>query len=384
MPNATSTTPWCATEVGVVNATEFGVGHERGAIASTLGKARAISYVADCQASMHQRTFLRWSASSSVRHVGMRRLYGPPIAYTTNRCASTASDAADTLIRAWYSGESIASAADYPPAPESVEELYAVHDALIAHPLANKPPLNGIAGYKVGAVGAEGEVCIYAPLFSGFVVRAPGSSLSATRIQMHQIEPELVITLATDLPAREDGMLHTPENLWSDGSIGSVLLCIECCGARAASGVMASQSTLGRFQDSLAAGGLVIGSELQLQTHVRAINPRFRGTVLTDAAPGSSTDSNSSCTGVSLADCETTLKVNGQTVAKGSTARCPAGGPLEAVAWLANHLNSRGLMLRNGHVVATGQTCMTRDFGVGDSVEAEFGGLGSVEMIVAP
>eukprot|EP01043_Picozoa_sp_COSAG02_P040056 COSAG02_NODE_3210_length_7165_cov_3.703510_3_plen_305_part_00 len=281
---------------------------------------------------------------------------------------TTASDAANTLIHAWSSSQWIGCLDDYPPPPGSIDELYAVHDALVAHPLAQQAPLNGIAGYKVGAVGAEGEVCIYAPLFSGFLVHAPGTSLSAAAIQMHQIEPELAVTLATDLPVREDGAAHTAEKLWSDGSIRSVSLCIECCGARASTAVLAKQSPLGRFQDSLAAGGLVIGSQLRLQTD---------GTPQTT---NSGIGNNSKP--VHVSDCETTLLVNDHVAARGSTSRCPAGGPIEAVAWLANHLNSRGKMLHDGDVIATGQTCMTRDFAVGDVVEARFGALGSVKMVV--
>lgn len=283
---------------------------------------------------------------------------------------ATTSAAADTLIRAWSSNQWIGSPDDYPQAPGSIDELYAVHDALVAHPLAQQAPLNGIAGYKVGAVGAEGEVCIYAPLFSGFLVRAPGTSLSAAAIQMHQIEPELAVTLATGLPPREDGAKHSAEQLCSDGSIQSVSLCIECCGARASAEVLAKQSALGRFQDLLAAGGLVIGSELRLRTDGTAQMLDSR--------------SDRSSKAVRLADCKTTLIVNGQVAAEGSTSRCPAGGPIEAVAWLANHLNSRGKMLQGGDVVATGQTCMTRNFTVGDVVEARFGALGSVEMVVDP
>ena len=63
----------------------------------------------------------------------------------------------------------------------------------------------------------------------------------------------------------------------------------------------------------------------------------------------------------------------------------------EAVAWLANHLNGRGLSLRRGHLVATGQTCNTKACHVGDRVVATFHGLGrgggeehTVEMVIRP
>ena len=56
----------------------------------------------------------------------------------------------------------------------------------------------------------------------------------------------------------------------------------------------------------------------------------------------------------------------------------------QALAWLANHLNSRGLALAKGHFVATGQTCNTKGCKPGDRVVATFAGLGRVEMVVAP
>lgn len=280
-----------------------------------------------------------------------------PAAASCRRASTTAAAAAaaDTLARAWATGNWITSPANYPPAPGSVSELYDVHLALAEHPLAQSA-LGGLAGYKVGAVGAEGETCIYSPLFGRFIVDAPGSDLSSTGIQMHQVEPEFAVRLAQDLPPRPDGTPHRAASLWGEGLIESVSLCVECCGQRGSGDVMAVQTRLGKFQDSLAAGGLVIGAALELEQ-------------LTPAA---------------LSACTTTLLVNGEVAAEGGGARCPDGGPIEAVAWLANHLNGRGLALQAGQVIATGQTCMTREFAAGDRVEARFEGYGSVEMVVAP
>ena len=53
-------------------------------------------------------------------------------------------------------------------------------------------------------------------------------------------------------------------------------------------------------------------------------------------------------------------------------------------AWLAN-LNGRGLELRAGQLVATGQTCShQKAVRAGDRLRADFGELGSLEMTVAP
>ena len=55
-----------------------------------------------------------------------------------------------------------------------------------------------------------------------------------------------------------------------------------------------------------------------------------------------------------------------------------------ALGWLANHLNTRGLMLERGMLIATGQTCIHRGAVAGDRVVASFGTLGEVEMVVDP
>ena len=88
----------------------------------------------------------------------------------------------------------------------------------------------------------------------------------------------------------------------------------------------------------------------------------------------------------SLASVKTELLLNGEIVATGSGAALPFGGSVETgLAWLANHLNARGLSLRAGHLVATGQTCIYNGVLVpGDRVVARFETLGEVEMVVEP
>eukprot|EP00747_Dinoflagellata_sp_TGD_P083972 gnl/TRDRNA2_/TRDRNA2_162329_c0_seq2.p1 gnl/TRDRNA2_/TRDRNA2_162329_c0~~gnl/TRDRNA2_/TRDRNA2_162329_c0_seq2.p1 ORF type:complete len:263 (+),score=49.72 gnl/TRDRNA2_/TRDRNA2_162329_c0_seq2:67-789(+) len=235
---------------------------------------------------------------------------------------------------------------------QDIDELYAVHAAVADHPLA-KSDLGGLAGWKVGAVGALGQPCIYAPLFRRFIVsEADSKALTASSVQMHQVEPEFVLTLREDLEMRPDRQPHRPADVWA--ALESIALGIECCGQRGAADVMAAQTPLGRFQDVLAAGGLVIGQSLPMD----GVTP------------------------AGLSECVTTLSVNGKVVARGAGDKCPEGGPVEATAFLANALNLRGLALRKGHVVATGQTCMTREFAVGDKIGADFIGMGSVQMAI--
>lgn len=261
-------------------------------------------------------------------------------------------DAADAFMQAWSSGAWISNAAEYPAAPSSASAVYATHLEMQRHQLAAS--LGGHGGYKIGAVGLEGEACWYAPLFGRFIVEAPGNDLSAAAIHIHQVEPEFGLILGDDLPQKADGVPYSVGEVWA--AVEEVVLCIECCGQRASPDVIAGTTRLGKFNDALSAGGVVLGPRL----------------------PAASLEPSS------LASCATELLLNGARIAEGSGAACFGGGPAEAVTWLANHLNGRGLGLQRGQLVATGQTCIARDFQPGDRVTGVFHGLGRIEMVVAP
>mmetsp|Transcript_24062 Transcript_24062/g.60055 ORF Transcript_24062/g.60055 Transcript_24062/m.60055 type:complete len:111 (+) Transcript_24062:2-334(+) len=87
---------------------------------------------------------------------------------------------------------------------------------------------------------------------------------------------------------------------------------------------------------------------------------------------------------LSLTECATALAVNGAEVCQGAGSKCPDGGPVQALTYLANHLNGRGLLIEKGQLVVTGATCITRDFKIGDTVSATFSGLGLVQTTIGP
>mgnify|MGYP001173451642 FL=1 len=68
-----------------------------------------------------------------------------------------------------------------------------------------------------------------------------------------------------------------------------------------------------------------------------------------------------------LVETPTVLEVNGDTLGSGRTGDA-LGHPFEAVAWLANHLNSRDRFLRAGEFVMTGSTVITYFPEPGDQV----------------
>lgn len=60
------------------------------------------------------------------------------------------------------------------------------------------------------------------------------------------------------------------------------------------------------------------------------------------------------------------------------------GNPLNALAWLANHLETRGLALKPGDVVMSGAISKMLRPKVGDMIRARFTHLGSVSVKVVP
>lgn len=262
------------------------------------------------------------------------------------------SSAAETFLTAWVGKCWISDSADYPAAPKNVAELYEIYLSLERHPLAER--LGGLGGYKLGAIGAEGEACLYAPLFKKFLLDASVGpvEISVGELQMFNVEAEIGVILGADIPATADGRPHTKEDVWA--SVESVRPCIECCGRRATPSVADSvASSLGKMADCLSAGGVVFGG---------AVDPKSSA----------------------WASCKCSLEVAGSTVAEGSGAECPLGGPQEALTYLANHLNTRGLSLKKGQFVITGATCKSKAFAIGDLVAADISSLGRVEAKMAP
>jgi 2-keto-4-pentenoate hydratase len=83
--------------------------------------------------------------------------------------------------------------------------------------------------------------------------------------------------------------------------------------------------------------------------------------------------------GIDLASQAVRLIVNDKVVAAGSGAAV-LGHPLNALEWLVGKLSSHGLRLAAGDYITTGVTTDTYMVEAGDSVRAEFGPVGAVEL----
>lgn len=86
---------------------------------------------------------------------------------------------------------------------------------------------------------------------------------------------------------------------------------------------------------------------------------------------------------IDLAAQKVRLIINGQLKDEGSGAAV-LGHPLNALTWLANALNARGLGLRAGDCITTGVTTDIYLAGPGDRVTADFGSVGVVELTIEP
>ena len=87
--------------------------------------------------------------------------------------------------------------------------------------------------------------------------------------------------------------------------------------------------------------------------------------------------------GLDLAREEVVFEHNGDVVGTYTAAEV-MGNPLNALAWLANHLASRGLALKPGDVVMSGAISKMLRPKAGDTIRARFARLGSVSVKLVP
>jgi 2-keto-4-pentenoate hydratase len=75
----------------------------------------------------------------------------------------------------------------------------------------------------------------------------------------------------------------------------------------------------------------------------------------------------------------TSLLVNGEVAARGSGGAV-LGDPRAALVWLVGELGRFGTQLRAGDVVTTGTTTVPPTIGAGDTVRADFGAFGHIDL----
>lgn len=223
--------------------------------------------------------------------------------------------------------------------PPSPADGYAIQHAMV------RASGLGAVGWKIGATNraAQQMLSLLGPvsgrLLAPFCFDSP-ARLPASDFTIRALEPEIAFRLAADLPPRD-----TPYGAAQvAAAVASAHPALEIPDTR-----LRDWDTLGAsafIADNSAAGRFVLGPAVGdwRERDLAAIAAR--------------------------------LVINGATVATGSGADV-LGGPLLALAWLANHLPTCGEHLRAGDLVTTGTCTPIRRAAPGDYVIADFGDFGS-------
>ena len=204
-------------------------------------------------------------------------------------------------------------------------------------------------GWKLAATSRAGQAHIRVdgpltgPLFDRFRYE-PGATLPSHDVHMRVVEAEFAFRMARDVP---------PDA--TDSEIVDAVAALH----------LAVEVPDSRFIDYAAVGGPSFLADA-------ACAGMF---VLGPAVPG--------WRGDALADHATTILVNGEPAAHGSGGAV-LGDPGRALCWLVRDLARHDETLRAGDVVTTGTTTSPPAIGPGDSVRADFGAYGTVELSFHP
>jgi 2-keto-4-pentenoate hydratase len=226
--------------------------------------------------------------------------------------------------------------------PATLDDAYAIQDAIIA---AIDAPL---AGWKVALTNdeaqrrAEADEPAAGPLFAPFIYMSP-NVISRDADSVSGFECEFAVRLSADLPA--GGAPYDAESVAM--AVGSLHPAIEVTGIRL--GNRASLGVRGTVADHAGNFSLVCGPEVD----------NWRG--------------------LDLPACTVRHLVDGEEIAASDGANV-LGNPLNALAWLANHLAGRGHALKAGHWITTGAATGPLPAPVGSTVTADFADLGTVEV----
>lgn len=234
-------------------------------------------------------------------------------------------------------------------APHSAEDAYAIQDAYVA---LRAHRLGAIAGYKVALSSKEMQrfVGVDAPqagvLLESTVHRSPARVAAADYVRLI-VEFEIAVQLAVDLPAADAPFSRSR----IAASVLAVMPAIELADDRNADYQELARHPLELIADNAWSEGAVLGAPVT--DWQRFDLARLRGVAT----------------------------INGEPVGEGLGAAA-MGHPLDAVAWVANHLaaHGRGLVFRD--VVITGSMITSKAVRPGDSVRFSVEGLGDAQLAV--
>ena len=236
-------------------------------------------------------------------------------------------------------------------APKTAAAAYQIQDAFVAQLLRQRR--TALCGYKIALttpamrdmVGFHDSVS--GRLFSDRILQSGQTILARDYVRLI-VEFEIAFQMAGDLPAAA-----TP---WTGTNLLQHVACaypaLEIADDRAADYASLNQSVLTLVADNAWNQGLVLG-------------PAVTGR---DAA--------------SLLALEGVAFIDEREVGRG-TGRDVMGHPLDALAWLANHLQGRGLSMRAGDIVTTGSLVRSQFPVAGNRIAFRLSGFGEVRLDVA-
>lgn len=234
-------------------------------------------------------------------------------------------------------------------APRTAEEAYAVQDAFVALRADRRGP---VAGYKIALTSAEMrrfvgvEMPMAGMMLESTLHRSPARVHAADYVHL-VVEFEIAVYIAEDLPAADRPFSR--ERVAQ--AVGAVMPALELADDREADYRELARHPLELIADNCWNEGAVLGASVREWRHL------------------------------DLAGVRGVATLNGRTVGEGRGADA-MGHPLDAVAWLADHLAADRRGLLRDEIVITGSIVTTKAVSPGDVVRFEVNELGSVELRV--
>ena len=234
-------------------------------------------------------------------------------------------------------------------APRSVGEAYDVQDAFVSLKARRHGP---IAGYKLALSTPQMRRMVgYGDSIAGVLLRH-GLQRSPARVRASDytrllVEFEIGLQLGADLPASDAPFARQDVAR----AVAAVLPALELADDRDADYAGLSQNLLHLIADNAWNEGAVLGPPT------------------------------GDWQGLDLASLRGRATINGVGVGEGRGGDA-LGHPLEALAWIANHLAGRGRSLRDGDVVITGSLVTSKFPRPGDQVQFSIDHLGEVVLAV--
>jgi 2-keto-4-pentenoate hydratase len=234
-------------------------------------------------------------------------------------------------------------------APRDIAEAYAIQGEYVG---MRGRDLGAVAGYKIALttpqmrrmVGMSEPIA--GDILEKTVLHGPARVRAANYVRL-LVEFEIALELGDDLPAV--GAPFTRESVAA--AVKAVMPALELADDRNADYALLPSHPLMLIADNAWNEGVVLGEPVQDWRRIDLAEVR----------------------GVAL--------VNDSPVGEGR-GRDVMGHPLEALAWIANHLAARGLGLWRSDIVITGSLVATRFAKPGERIRFEAGPLGSVALVI--